>query len=622
MSTGKTGPKTYILEVMPLTRGRAASLSYFSTEKPAPGTLVKIRVRNTLARGIVMNVRSALSARADIRQAGFQLKKISARDIFAAGLSPELLSAVKRAAIFYGTNDGALLSSLLPKMLLEEPEKFFRSGNKKKNEIEKRETLVMQMESEERYGQYRGLVRQCFARKKSLMLIVPTIHDAERARLALSQGIEPFVYNFFLGKKPAEAKLAWHKALEDRHPVLFITTPAGICFDRPDIDMIIIERENSRAYRTLSRPYIHFKTVAEILAKASGRQLVLGDSVLSLETLWREKRGDFGEMSLVRWRLPAAPTTLVDVKARADADGKFTIISKELKGLIEKALEEKEEVLLFGARKGLSPTTVCGDCGFVLPCLNCGAPAVLHRDRNGGNIYICHACGEKRDSSTVCGYCGSWKLVPLGIGIEKIGRELRELFPEARIDILDKDYAPTDASARRIAQNFKENGGILVGTELAFFHLDKVGYSGVVSADSLFSIPDFGINERIFYLISRLREMTSRESVVQTRNIGKQILAWASLGNIIDFYQNEINERKSLLYPPFSIFAKITPLSPRAKTEVPELRNKLLAWHPDIYQGSIILRVPKEEWPDEKLSRELALLGPEFSIKVDAESIL
>lgn len=629
MKEGKAASKTYLVEVTPLTKGPGlGTLSYFSTIRLAPGTLVRIPVRKSLTYAVVLSSRSALSAKSEIRQAGYTLKKIAQKDILEAGFSPEFLSAIQKTAFYYACSAGTLLTSLIPKMILEDPTRYLKV-QKKKKEAPLRETLLLQMETDERFGQYRGLVRQCFARQASVLFVVPTHLDAGKAYKLLSQGIEQYVHVFTLKSKASEAGDLWQKAMEEKHPVLLITTSAGVAFDRPDIDTVIIERENSRAYRTLSRPYIHFKVFLEHLTKESGKQLVLGDSVLSTETLWKEKRGDYGELSLIRWRLPAAPTALVDASARPDQNGKFEIFSPELKALINKALEGDGQdsetpgrIFLFGARKGLAPTTVCGDCGFVLPCLNCNAPVVLHRQRNGTSIYICHACGTKRDSTTTCGYCGSWKLVPLGIGIEKIAAEARELFHGVEVEILDKDHAPTDKKAASITKRFNENGGILVGTELALFHLDKVPYTAFVSADSLFSIPDFSINDRIFYLVSRLREITQKESLVQTRNIGKQVLAWASFGNIIDFYLNEIAERKDLLYPPFSIFIKVESLSPRAFQEINKAKDLFLKWHPESYKNSLIMRVPREEWPKAELVHALSLLGREFSIKVDPESIL
>lgn len=629
MTKEKAGQKSFLVEVTPITSSAAPNtLSYFSSLKVAPGTLVKTSLRKSLSTALVLRCRDVKSAKAEIRRAGFLLKKIRKSDILEAALSEETLKALRACATYYATSIGTLLSALLPKFILESPELFLKPPLKKKRSyIESRDTLLLQMESEERFAQYRALVRQSFARGASVIVVVPTHFDLDKAETELSKGIAEFVYVFSLEEKKA-AKKTWALALEARHPILFITTPMGLLFNRPDLDTIIVERENSRAYRLITRPYLHARLVAEKLAAETGRQLVLGDSVLSLETLWREKQGEYSENSLIRWRLPASPTALVDASAKQNQEGHFEIFSRELKTLVGKALDEREGILLFGARKGLAPTTVCGDCGYLLPCLNCGAPVVLHRQRvqkPAGpafeTVYICHACRERRESATTCGYCGSWKLVPLGIGTEEIARQARELFPQAPVSILDREHAPTDRQAQAIAEKFRATGGILVGTELAFFHVGPVSYSALVSADALFSVPDFGINERIFYLVSRLREITRKETLIQTRNIGKQVLAWGAQGNIVDFYQGEIEEREALLYPPFSIFIKIT-TPPKEKEELSRLKENLSRWRPAILKDSLILRVPRDVWPDMELVRTLSLLGPQFSIKVDPESIL
>jgi primosomal protein N' len=619
MKEGKTAEKAFLIEAVPVTKSAATpSLSYFAGSKVAAGTFVSVPLRKSAAPAVVTECRDARSAKSQIRRLGFLLKKIQKRDIREATLPKELFDAWLATARYYATEPGVLLSALIPKAYLIEPEIYFPLPPKKKKTVNhSTETLLIQMESEERFAQYRALVRQSFARGASIMFMVPTHLDIEKARMELSKGIEDFVYIFSPDKKTR----AWERALSDPHPVLFITTPAGIFFPRVDIDTIIIERENSRAYRTFVRPYFHFKVLIENICKFGKKQLVLGDSVLSLETLWREKNNEYGESAFIRWRLPAAPTNLVDASTKQGENGRFEIFSEELKALLAKALGEKQKVFLFGARKGLAPTTVCGDCGYVLPCLNCGAPVVLHR-QNDLNVYVCHSCRARRDSLTTCGYCGSWKLVPLGIGTVEIARQAKALFPHTPVLVLDKDHAATDLQAAKIAAAFEEKGGILVGTELAFFHLKSVPYSALVSLDALFSVPDFGINERVFYLVSRLREMTKNEILVQSRNIGKNVLAWSAFGNIIDFYQNEIGEREELLYPPFSIFLKITSLKNDAGRELLKLKERLARFRPDILKDSLVVRVPRASWPDEEILRELSLLGRDFSIKVDPESIL
>ena len=586
--------------------------------------MVKVPVRNKFILSIVTRTRDVKSAKSDIRRAGFLLKKIRKSDILEVNIPKETLEAVTECAKYYATNVGSLFSTLLPKVMQDNPQIFLKQPQEVRRKIpkESRETILLQMETEERFAQYRALVRQSFARNASVVFVVPSHLDISRTREELSKGISEFVHVWTLSNKKDQTKKTWTKALNDPHPILFITTAAGLFFPRADIDTIIIERENSRAYRTFTRPFIHFKVLVELLSKKANKQLVMGDSVLSLETLWRERSGEYGESSLIRWRLPAVPTSLVDALTKQNENGRFEIFSSELKVLLEKALREKGRIFLFGARKGLSPNTVCGDCGTVLQCLNCGAGVVLHR-QGEATVYICHACGSRRESSTSCGYCGSWKLVPLGIGTEQIARTAKDLFPRTPIQILDKDYATTDKQAQEIVNKFKASGGILVGTELAFYHVDQVDFSALVSVDALFSIPDFGINERIFYLVSRLREMTKVEALIQTRNIGKQILAWASTGNIIDFYQDEVEERRNLLYPPFSIFIKIEmERNFSTPARLKQLKEEFKKWEPDVLKNSLIIRIPREKWPDQDLVERLSLLGVAFSIKVDPESIL
>jgi primosomal protein N' len=624
MKEGKGLKKSFLVEVTPLTKGSGTDqLSYFSSVKLAPGTLVKIPLRKGFVHGLVLRARDVRTAKTEIRRAGFLLKKINKSDILPITLPLPTLEALKKTTHYYATSIGTLLASHLPKVFIDEPENYLKPINerKKRNFEHAPETILLQMESEERFGQYRALVRQAFARGNSAMVIVPTHMEIERVKNELAKGINDFVYTFSLSGKKKEMRENWRKALSEPHPILLISTSAGILFPRKDVDTVIIERENSRAYRTLTRPYIHIKVLLENLTKASQQQLVLGDSVLSLEMLAREKSGEFGESSLIRWRLPASPTSLIDSQSKQNENGRFEIFSPELKELMDKALNEQGRIFLFGARKGLAPTTVCGDCGFVLPCLNCGAPVVLHK-HGEKTIYICHACRERRDSTTTCGYCGSWKLVPLGIGTVEIARQAHALFPKHKVLVLDKDHAPTDREAQKIIKCFQEEGGILVGTELAFFHLTETPFSALVSVDALFSVPDFSINERIFYLVSRMRELTKGETLIQTRNIGKQILAWSSQGNIIDFYQNEVEERKALLYPPFSIFVKITAIQEKSQQTLLRLKEELRQFNSYIFNDSLIFRVPKNEWPQEEIVKKISLLGPEFSIKVDPDSIL
>jgi primosomal protein N' len=631
-----------IVEVIPIVKGVTKStLSYFSKDKFEIGNFVKIPLRKGSTQGIVVNIKSAKSARNEVRRADFMLKKL-VRAQTTHSLSPYFVEAARMTADFYATTAGSILGAMLPKIVLEDPSLITTSLTNFVFNKKSPEPYLIQMEDVDRFREYKSQIRECFAKKCSVLFCVPTHEDALRIYEYLSKGIEQYAFTTS-GKTPKELGKTLLKAKNENHPIVFITTFSYICFERDDFQTIIMERENSRSYRTLSRPYIHIRNFLENYSKISGKKFIMGDSVLSLETLWREKQGHYTDLSPLRWRTSrVAESNLVDMKgarANENAESKrvFEIFSPELKEMISGAIEERNKVFLFGARKGLAPSTVCGDCGTVLPCTNCGSPVVLHekKDESKERVYLCHACGAHRSALTTCDNCGSWKLIPLGIGTDRIKNEVEILFPGVQVFVLDKDNAPTQAQAQKIAREFgSSRGGILIGTELAFLYLEKIPYSAIVSLDSLFAIPDFGINERIFYLANRLRELTTRKTIFQTRNIGKKILSFANDGNILDFYRSEIDDRESLLYPPFSIFIKVTTTGtpPEIEAKASDLRRLFIEYVPDfirfrsitpgLFTLSMVIRVARIHWPDPVLKEKLLLLTPDFLIKVDPESIL
>src|SRR3989344_6021020 len=184
MSKGKVGMKSYLVEVSPITSSSATNtLSYFSATKLAAGTLVTVPLRKSSNLAVVLHSRDVRSAKTEIRHAGFLLKKIRQSDIFEASIPVETLEALIETAQYYCVSAGNLLSTLLPKIILNEPETFLKTlPARKKESAQHRETLLLQMESEERYTQYRALVRQAFARGASAMFVVPTHLDIERVR--------------------------------------------------------------------------------------------------------------------------------------------------------------------------------------------------------------------------------------------------------------------------------------------------------------------------------------------------------------------------------------------------------------------------------------------------------
>ena len=213
---------------------------------------------------------------------------------------------------------------------------------------------------------------------------------------------------------------------------------------------------------------------------------------------------------------------------------------------------------------------------------------------------------------------------------------LRKLFCLCLFKI-DSDSVKTDEKARDLIQKFKnEPGSVLLGTEmiLPYIH-EKVESSAIISLDSLFSLPDFRIQEKILYMLIRMRSFTNENFVVQTRKPDEKVFEYGLKGNMSDFYREEIEARKKFNYPPFTTLIKLT-LEGKKEIivkEMEETQNLLEPFEVEVFpafthtvKGNYVLhgliRIPEENWPNMDLVEKLRGLSPAISIKVDPETLL
>lgn len=635
----------YLIKAIPIARGIGADLlSYWSPVGAAAGSVIRVPLRKRTVGAVVISSDLASESKAEIKSADFEIKKI-ARTHARSIVSPQYFRAVEETARYFASSMGGALFASIPAAVLSDYDKLPEAEPREKRG-KPRESYVLQKSEDDRYGHYKSLVRERFARKESVFMAMPSVEDIKKACSYFEKGIEQFTYTFHAGLAKGEILKRWKAALEAEHPVVIVATGAFLSLPRPDIGLIIVEHENSRGYKTQSRPFLDYRFLAERYAREIGADLIFGDSCLRVETLWREDQG-IGADQLVDYAplamrsLSSARDSLVDMKkykverGRAGAGG-LRIISDELAALIVKNREENGSMFIFAGRKGLAPQTVCADCETTLVCDRCSAPMVLH-GRDEGRFYLCNRCGRKCDAHTKCAKCGSWRLTTLGIGTERMEAELRELFPESKVFRLDKIAAPTHKKASEIADAwYASPGSILVGTELAPLYLDRpIDYSAVGTLDALFSIPDFRINEKVFSIILKLRSIARKHFLLQTRNPDAPVLSQGVKGNIIDFYREEIESRERFGFPPFSTFIKISYSGKKEDVlkAMDELSVLLAGWQVDVFPAFIatieneylmhaLVKVPRSEWPQADLLDRLRSLPPSYAVNVDPESIL
>jgi len=148
----------------------------------------------------------------------------------------------------------------------------------------------------------------------------------------------------------------------------------------------------------------------------------------------------------------------------------------------------------------------------------------------------------------------------MGIGTERLEQEIRTLFPKVEVGRMDHDTTSRRRSHQEILKRLESgNIDILVGTQMIVKGHDfpNVTFVGVVSADTSLHFPDFRSSERTFQLLTQVagragRGETFGEVVIQTYNPDHYSIQRAKDHDFIGFYQEEIEFRRALEYPPFS----------------------------------------------------------------------
>jgi primosomal protein N' len=652
-----------LLNVIPISRGiHKESLSYFTSSDICIGSVIKVPLRKKIIPAIVISVENVSDVKAEIKNASFETKKIipitnlNKKNKPVRLLSTEFIQAVTETAKYFCTTSGSVLYSITPKTIFENPDKILLNNTENTDTENKttvkrsHEKLIIQNDDEERYATYKSLIREEFAKGYSVFFCLPTIQDIKTAYDKLSKGIEQYTFVLHGSLNKKEQIDTWNKASEEKHSSLIICTGSFLGIPRTDIGTIIIDKENSRAYKSASRPFVDIRIFGDILAKNIQAKIIYGDLLLKSETIWKHHESEIFEIAPLKFRsLTTSNPQIINMKGltlieedsaqntkKSSKEEKFKLFSDPLLDIIKNNQDNDENMFIFVARRGLFPSTVCGDCGSLVKCNACGAPTVLHKSSRE-NFFLCHRCGEHRDAMEKCQNCQSWKLVTLGIGIESVEEELTNKFPTAKIFRLDIDTASTNKKALDIMTKFYSSpGSILLGTEMALLYLkETVANSAVISIDSFFSIPDFRINEKVMNILLKIRAHTSRNFLIQTRDPEQKILSYASLGNLADFYRDEIKERESLFYPPFSTLIKIS-LQGDKKTvlaQMEKLQTEMDPYEVDVFPAFIpvskgkfnmhaLIKVKRGEWIDEILLNKLKSLSPEFTINIDPESLL
>ena len=321
------------------------------------------------------------------------------------------------------------------------------------------------------------------------------------------------------------------------------------------LGLIVIDEEHEPSYKSENSPRYHARETAVKRAELEHARVVLGSATPSLEAYSRAVSDEYVLVKLkARYgERPMPKVSIVDLREELKA-GNRSILSRELRGGIERRLESREQIMLFLNRRGYAGFVSCRSCGHVMKCPHCDVSLSEH---NNGRL-ICHYCGYETKKPQVCPECGSPYIGGFKAGTQQIEKVVQDTFPGVRTLRMDFDTTRNKGSYEKILASFAAHeADVLIGTQMIVKGHDfpEVTLVGVIAADLSLNADDYRCGERTFQLLCQAVGRCGRgkkpgEAVIQTYHPDHYSIQAAAVQDYEAFYEEEMSYRELMDYPP------------------------------------------------------------------------
>ena len=444
---------------------------------------------------------------------------------------------------------------------------------------------------------YIELIQEQLEQGKQVLYLLPEIALTTQLiqRLSLHFGEAIGVYHSKFNQN--ERVEIWNHVLH-AHPSKYrivMGARSSIFLPFTNLGLVIIDEEHENSFKQYDpSPRYNARDSAIVLATLHKAKVVLGSATPSIESYYNAKTGKYGliELSQRFGGLQMPEIFCADIKEEKKNKTMQSHLSSFLFNAMNEELTRNKQIILFQNRRGYTPSWNCEICNWTPKCQSCDVSLTYHKH---SNTLKCHYCGYIVAPMGSCGDCGSNRLKMIGFGTEKIEDELSILFPDKVIQRLDLDATRSKNAYQQIIEDFETGKiNILVGTQMITKGLDfdNVSLVGILDADHLLNRPDFRAYERSYQLMSQVAGRAGRKHqrgkvIIQTGNPEHWIIRKVMDHNYIDFYSNEIVERRNFHYPPFYKIIHLT-LKNKDKNQLDMSSNELAQSLKEVFKERVL----------------------------------
>lgn len=446
---------------------------------------------------------------------------------------------------------------------------------------------------------YLHLAREYLNKGYEVLILVPEIALTPQMIQRVKERFNDVI--FYHSELTDQERYEQYKRIKNNETKIVVGTRSSIFLPFNNLGLVIVDEEHDTSYKQDNTPCYNAISVAKKIANDFNGKVLLASATPSLDSYTRALKGEYQFLKLeerINNMLPSIE--IVDLVTEVKTKNSY-IISKCLKESIQETLNNHKQAIILLNRRGYSTVVRCKDCGETLMCESCDIPLTYHKDEN---ILKCHQCGRAYSLNRKCKKCGSTSFMFYGFGTKKVEEELNNLFPNSRIERMDRDKVSKKGSYNQILSRVANREiDILIGTQMIAKGLDypDVTLVGILNGDAGLMHQDFNSSKLTFDLLMQASGRSGRANskgkcIIQAFNPDHFVLKAVLSQSYEYFYNIEMNYRNKLNYPPYTHIIEILVSDinkERLNKSAEYVYNKLVQSDMKIYKPVDITKINK-----------------------------
>jgi primosomal protein N' (replication factor Y) len=398
---------------------------------------------------------------------------------------------------------------------------------------------------------YLQVIDKVISKGQQALILVPEINLTPQTVKRFEQRFKASTVVLHSSLSDKQRLNAWLQAQKGSAHII-IGTRSAIFTPMANPGIIIVDEEHDASYKQQDSFRYCARDLAVMRGKIENIPTVLGTATPCFESLNNVLMGRYGHFTLPE-RAGAAVVpkySLIDLRGQHIQEG----VSAALFTAIAKHLQADNQVLVFLNRRGYAPVLICHQCGWIAGCKHCSAHLTLHK-----HLLQCHHCGSQQPIVKQCPTCEQTKLIPLGIGTQRLEQVLSARFPDAGVLRIDRDSTRNKNAMEAILQQVhSKEKRILLGTQMLAkgHHFPDVTLVAILDTDAGLFSADFRASEHLAQLLVQVAGRAGRadkagEVLIQTYHPDHPLLGLLLDKGYANFARYALQEREQAHLPPF-----------------------------------------------------------------------